>query len=556
MDPLANRSPYYYGEMKSEPSLSRFSPPVDESLPFWGQEQLIKERGDEPYDVLYLMENDPKWQNAEIGRDPQEKGMFLAKGSDGLEWNVKIPCYSDPIEWIKKFDELRGCPFYPATCIGISKRPYLEEVAAELDELQATYCISEGGDKIYFPYSPLRMLAIFNRIKSQDNIVGWDEKHNIFNNYASQVACCSGENLLSRYSLQVSKEFIETMKCSPLRIDEEKLRIDSYRDIPRRLLEELNFQGVIVSEAHDQTAPKKFIMENMKEFRRAGVEILYIELLEEAFQKDLDRYFEQELLDLPPLLEAGLKSIAPPFLCEEYSYVELVKRAKKEGVRVVALETAHSIMASYDAMYGCQGEERSIELSASAYKIFRARQEKNPLGKYLILCGSIHGVQSSYGIPGFSEMLQQPCMTISGYIELEADLDNYSWIIDDTITESFSNVSIRGIHLHGKPNYPRQPMEISMRNALLNADAPEESRYYGNGDEAFVLRRSENPLRTRVGLHAYTLITPQGKKHKVYVNSYNKLAIYAGKELKTFRTWALFDEYVGLMDLVDRQASH
>ena len=137
---------------------------------------------------------------------------------NGLEWSVKIPCYSDPIEWMKELDELRGSSFYPATCIGISNRAYLQEVAQELDQLQATYRISERKNKIYFPYSPLRMLAIFKRIKSQDNIVGWDEKHNIFNHYASEVAGCSGENLLSTHSLQVSKEFLETLTYLTLRI--------------------------------------------------------------------------------------------------------------------------------------------------------------------------------------------------------------------------------------------------------------------------------------------------------------------------------------------------
>lgn len=171
------------------------------------------------------------------------------------------------------------------------------------------------------------------------------------------------------------------------------------------------FDGLCVGEEHDGVNPKKFLIEKMPLFKKNGVRTLFIETLSYELQAHLDEYFSSPNFELPPLLREALRVKDEGCrLSGPYTYTNLVRKAKEEGIRIVGLDTdlayeAGGTLSTYE-----QTLERVQALNYLAEKIIRYEKGK---GKYVVFVGSLHGtsVNTENGrILGLADLLQIPLM--------------------------------------------------------------------------------------------------------------------------------------------------
>lgn len=105
---------------------------------------------------------------------------------------------------------------------------------------------------------------------------------------------------------------------------------------------------LVVGESHADVSPKRFLVENMKHFRKAGFSTLFMEhLLAKEHSPLLDAYFAHPDAEMPKALakylddlsegQAGLGDPDPA-----YNYRTVVEQAKAHGLRVVPIDTALS----------------------------------------------------------------------------------------------------------------------------------------------------------------------------------------------------------------------
>ncbi|MDI2591788.1 membrane-targeted effector domain-containing toxin [Pseudomonas sp. 681] len=140
-------------------------------------------------------------------------------------------------------------------------------------------------------------------------------------------------------------------------------------------------KGLVIGESPDRIASNRFLIENMPQFAREGVEALYMpRLLSDFNQADLDFYFASRAGAMPNDLENYLKIISadqePPF-----TYLEVVMRAKQNGIRVQAIDCAASYTLSTPRFPSVEQQRLS---NYFATQIIQADQASRP-GKWLAL---------------------------------------------------------------------------------------------------------------------------------------------------------------------------
>jgi len=180
-------------------------------------------------------------------------------------------------------------------------------------------------------------------------------------------------------------------------------------------------KGLVVGEVHSDKSPKQFLIDNMSFFRSQGVKVLYLEhLLFESHQQLLDSYFNSaENAPMPKRLELYLKSMdAERKLTGSATYLELVKTAKKNGIRIVAFDSE----ATYRlGMCNNSGDlVNQVELIKVRCKVmntamvesFNKNYKKDE--KFVVFVGSAHAVTYE-GVQGVSELLGCPNMIIHDY---------------------------------------------------------------------------------------------------------------------------------------------
>lgn len=166
--------------------------------------------------------------------------------------------------------------------------------------------------------------------------------------------------------------------------------------------------GIIIGEIHRDSSPKSFLISQMPNFKSAGVDTLFLEhLFYDTIQHDLDDYFNSPSDQLPSILEQTLKrtEIHPD---ETNNYKNVIMAAKKNGIRVVAIDTSVSYKAGWDDHFGAQGANRYKGMNYTASKIIE-RERGN--GKYVALVGSAHS-STCEGVPGMREILNCPSLVI------------------------------------------------------------------------------------------------------------------------------------------------
>lgn len=173
--------------------------------------------------------------------------------------------------------------------------------------------------------------------------------------------------------------------------------------------------GIYLGEIHHHQFPKKFLINNLGFFKELGIKTLFFEfLLYDRHQKLLDDYFKSSSEELPPELKAylHLKDIASH--CGFSGYTDVVKAAKKAGIRIVALDSYPAILScikGFQVKYLGGDEQFRIHcFNGKAAKIIEAESNREP---YLVFLGFDHSYvngNSRYkNIKSVAELLPNTC---------------------------------------------------------------------------------------------------------------------------------------------------
>lgn len=179
--------------------------------------------------------------------------------------------------------------------------------------------------------------------------------------------------------------------------------------------ENAKHQGIFLNEIHHHQFPKKFLEANLDYFKELGVKTLFFEfLLYDRHQALLDTYFANESEELPPELAAYLSYKDRVSGCEFSGYTDIVKAAKRAGIRVVALDSYPSILSFDEGIkrkfFGNDPTVRLASFNGNAAEIIANESQDEP---YLVFLGFDHGYtqrHSKYkGIKSVAELLPNTC---------------------------------------------------------------------------------------------------------------------------------------------------
>lgn len=188
----------------------------------------------------------------------------------------------------------------------------------------------------------------------------------------------------------------------------------SYQEMLSSIFE--RYQGLCIGEAHHtDTTPKQFLIDHMEHLKeQCGVETLFLEhILYDTIQPFLDDYIESPRdAEMPLILSRYLAFL--DLTCDlsqsPTSFKAVVEAAKRNGIRVVAIDTSLSYEAGFDARNGSHGRDRMLGMNYAASKII---PHEAVVGNYVTLIGCMHGSQVLYDtptvpVPGVAELLQIP----------------------------------------------------------------------------------------------------------------------------------------------------
>lgn len=174
-------------------------------------------------------------------------------------------------------------------------------------------------------------------------------------------------------------------------------------EIIEKILE--HARGLVLGESHTAIGSKQWLIENMPLLASKQVKSLYMEhLLTDFHQAALDEFFRTG--NMPQKLEAYLKALDVGNMTdplERYTFLELVKEARKQGIHVQAIDC----MASYrlngmDLPLG-NNTARQKMMNYFARLMIRADQSARGAHKWVALMGNSHS-NTFDGVAGVSEL--------------------------------------------------------------------------------------------------------------------------------------------------------
>ncbi|WP_040261952.1 membrane-targeted effector domain-containing toxin [Pseudomonas massiliensis] len=146
-------------------------------------------------------------------------------------------------------------------------------------------------------------------------------------------------------------------------------------------------RGLVIGEAHSHIAGKQFLVEQLPNMAKEGVQTLYMEhLLTDANQTDLDALATTG--KLPPRLRQYLKDLDEGHETDpdgRYTFRAVVKAAAKSRIRIKALDCA----ASYGGRVSIdlRNSVRQQRMNYYAHELMRTAP---PEGKWVALVGNTH----------------------------------------------------------------------------------------------------------------------------------------------------------------------
>ncbi|WP_432217643.1 membrane-targeted effector domain-containing toxin [Pseudomonas kribbensis] len=163
------------------------------------------------------------------------------------------------------------------------------------------------------------------------------------------------------------------------------------------------FNGLVIGESHAETGSKQWLIEQMPVLARKGVKTLYMEhLLTDFHQAALDNFARTSVM--PRDLELYLEGLDQGHITDptgRYTFLNLVKEANRQGVRIQAIDC----MASYrlEGMRGLESTSRQKMMNFYAHTIIQADQAARGPHKWVSLMGNSHS-NNFKGVTGVSEL--------------------------------------------------------------------------------------------------------------------------------------------------------
>lgn len=175
-------------------------------------------------------------------------------------------------------------------------------------------------------------------------------------------------------------------------------------------------KGLVIGERHRDKSPKQFLIDNMALLKSQGVTTLYMEhLLHECHQEMLDAYLKSPIdAPMPKRLELYLRHLDfEQELDGSATYINIVKSAKENGIRVVAIDSEATYQIGITRnLSDLNDTQLSIDrLKAMNISMLERFSQYNDGGKYIAFIGSGH-VSTCNGVPGVSDLLGCPNIVI------------------------------------------------------------------------------------------------------------------------------------------------
>ncbi|VEG91622.1 hypothetical protein [Legionella spiritensis] len=198
-------------------------------------------------------------------------------------------------------------------------------------------------------------------------------------------------------------------------------------------------QGIFVNEIHHHQFPKKFLIENLDYFKQLGIQTLFFEfLLYDRHQSLLNAYFNSESDELPAELACYLHYKDVVSGCCFSGYTEIVKAAKKAGIRVVALDSYASLLSTESKIKrNYFDNEESVRLrsfNGLAAEIIEKEHDDKP---YLVFLGLDHGYVNGHSrfrtTKSVAELLPHTCSVFFSdkLLSIEGSYSHYSPFFSD-----------------------------------------------------------------------------------------------------------------------------
>ena len=172
--------------------------------------------------------------------------------------------------------------------------------------------------------------------------------------------------------------------------------------------------GIVIGESHEDKSPKQFLIDNMAMLKSHGVTTLYMEHILHENQSMIDAYMQSSAgVAMPRELELYLKNLDEErHLSGNATFTNVVKTAKNNGIRVVAIDTESSYQIVNNSIADLGNEEISINrYKAMNMAMLERFREYNDGGKYVVFVGSAHA-STCQGVPGVSDLLGCPNIVI------------------------------------------------------------------------------------------------------------------------------------------------
>lgn len=175
----------------------------------------------------------------------------------------------------------------------------------------------------------------------------------------------------------------------------------SPKEILRSLYEES--EGLVIGESHTQESAKQFLMNNMRQLKKLGVDVFYMEHFMTDFQQaDLDLF--NRTGTMPAELKAYVEKhdyMATLGMQTPHTLKKVMYEAFRQNIRIQGIDC----MASYRQAWYVQPSLtiRQEMMNFYAHRIIEADQACRGAGRWVALVGNSH-TNNFEGVPGLSEL--------------------------------------------------------------------------------------------------------------------------------------------------------
>jgi hypothetical protein len=276
-----------------------------------------------------------------------------------------------------------------------------------IDKFQLKIELDDNKRQIHFDYTPEEIDAIYQSIPSHDEffekIIRYSKQpfdsyrwggHKYCLHYNEETQCikkinelCISYNELEKNKEQASIDFNFSTENKNINNLQEKYLL--IQNVIQNAALHNKVKGFFLGEIHAHKYPKQFLITHLKFFKTLGINTLFFEFLcYDRHQKALDAYFNNIDDDLPFDLSAYLQYKDEISNCRFSGYTDIVKAAKKAGIRIVALDCYESIIAERTVLK--EFVDQYARIKSFNYYAYKIIEQENKGEAFLAFTGIAH----------------------------------------------------------------------------------------------------------------------------------------------------------------------